>query len=327
MHYIRLLSEIQPEWFVWENVPGVFSSGKGEDFKAILEAFIEVGYHCAWRVFDTQYVRVDGFERAIPQRRRRVFVVGNLGNWQSAAKVLFDSESLSRNPPTRGKKGQEITGDVTNCLRSGGDGGIPSSRGENLVAATIDASYFRLYGCDNQHVDAGCPNFIIHGSQDPISNSEIANAIGRNQGQKNCICYASAGFGQKIESDVASTLSTNHDDRVTGNNAALVVSIQGEIIDGRRQNQNGSGISESAFALNTATVHGVAYNRTIRRLTPLECERLMGFPDNHTLIEWKGKPKEQCPDGPRYKACGNSFSVNVIRWLGKRIQMVENKND
>jgi len=61
----------------------------------------------------------------------------------------------------------------------------------------------------------------------------------------------------------------------------------------------------------------------VRRLTPIECERLMGFPDNHTRIPWRGKPAEQCPDGPRYKACGNSMCVNVMRWLGTRIQMVE----
>lgn len=57
----------------------------------------------------------------------------------------------------------------------------------------------------------------------------------------------------------------------------------------------------------------------VRRLTPLECERLQGFPDGHTLIRWKGKPAEECPDGPRYKAIGNSMAVPVMRWIGKRI--------
>lgn len=57
----------------------------------------------------------------------------------------------------------------------------------------------------------------------------------------------------------------------------------------------------------------------VRRLTPLECERLQGFPDGHTLIGWKGKPAEECPDGPRYKAIGNSMAVPVMRWIGKRI--------
>ena len=58
----------------------------------------------------------------------------------------------------------------------------------------------------------------------------------------------------------------------------------------------------------------------VRRLLPVECERLMGFPDNHTRIVWKGKPEEDCPDAPRYKACGNSMAVNCMMWLEKRIQ-------
>lgn len=61
----------------------------------------------------------------------------------------------------------------------------------------------------------------------------------------------------------------------------------------------------------------------VRRLTPLECERLQGFPDNHTRIPWKGKSAEECPDGPRYKAIGNSMAVPVMRWLGERIEAVD----
>ena len=64
-------------------------------------------------------------------------------------------------------------------------------------------------------------------------------------------------------------------------------------------------------------------NRIIRRLTPLECERLQGFPDNHTKIPYRNKPASECPDGPRYKACGNSMAVPVMKWIGERIQRVE----
>jgi len=62
---------------------------------------------------------------------------------------------------------------------------------------------------------------------------------------------------------------------------------------------------------------------TVRRLTPRECERLQGFPDDYTLVAWRGKPEDQCPDGPRYKAIGNSMAVPCMVWLGKRIQAVE----
>ena len=61
----------------------------------------------------------------------------------------------------------------------------------------------------------------------------------------------------------------------------------------------------------------------VRRLTPVECERLQGFPDNWSRISWKGKPEDQCPDGPRYKACGNSMAVPVMRWIGERIHNYE----
>jgi DNA (cytosine-5)-methyltransferase 1 len=68
----------------------------------------------------------------------------------------------------------------------------------------------------------------------------------------------------------------------------------------------------------------ISTQATVRRLLPVECERLMGFPDNHTRIAWKGKSEEDCPDAPRYKACGNSMAVNCMMWLGERIDAVEN---
>ena len=74
-----------------------------------------------------------------------------------------------------------------------------------------------------------------------------------------------------------------------------------------------------------ASRFAVNVKHTLRRLTPIECERLQGFPDNHTQIPWRGKTKENCPDGPRYKACGNSMAVPVMRWIGEQIQRVENE--
>ena len=64
----------------------------------------------------------------------------------------------------------------------------------------------------------------------------------------------------------------------------------------------------------------VAHVMAVRRLTPVECERLQGFPDNYTRIPWRGKDVDNCPDGPRYKALGNSWAVPVVRWIGNRIQ-------
>lgn len=91
---------------------------------------------------------------------------------------------------------------------------------------------------------------------------------------------------------------------------------------------NGSGTDESEpiagyHNINDNTTAESGINSVVRRLTPLECERLQGFPDNHTRIPWKGKPAEECPDSLRYKACGNSMAVPVMRWLGERIEAVD----
>lgn len=104
--------------------------------------------------------------------------------------------------------------------------------------------------------------------------------------------------------------------------------INGMVIgNGVRVNdQHPTGIGTDGDPIPTITKahhHAVAMRHTVRRLLPIETERLMGFPDNHTRIPWRGKPEEQCPDGPRYKACGNSMCVNVMRWIGMRIEHVE----
>ena len=103
-----------------------------------------------------------------------------------------------------------------------------------------------------------------------------------------------------------------------------------ENIIGRKAHNGGNGTGaqeELAYTQNATGVMGVANFATVRRLTPVECERLMGFPDNWTRIRWKGKSEEDCPDSPRYKACGNSMCVNVMRWIGMRIEIAERKSN
>jgi hypothetical protein len=112
----------RPRWLVWENVPGVLSSAGGRDFGAILGGLVELGYGFAYRVLDAQYVRVDGFGRAVPQRRRRVFVVGHLGDWRRAAAVLFERESLSGNTAPRREAGEGIAPTIS--ARPTGGGGL-----------------------------------------------------------------------------------------------------------------------------------------------------------------------------------------------------------
>lgn len=102
-----------------------------------------------------------------------------------------------------------------------------------------------------------------------------------------------------------------------------------ENIIGRQVQNGGNGVgaqTELAYTQNASGVMGVCTkgSATVRRLLPIECERLMGFPDNWTRIPWKGKPEDECPDSPRYKACGNSMCVNVMQWIGEQIERVDN---
>jgi DNA (cytosine-5)-methyltransferase 1 len=153
----------------------------------------------------------------------------------------------------------------------------------NNVAPTITSSGPPYSRTGNQHSEVDA--LVVHGSQDPIV-SDKAHAIGRNQGQENVLAYG---------------VKTAH------------------------TTSNGWGIQEEKTHTldRTGTTPAVFDKTNVRRLTPVEAERLQGFPDGHTDIGWKGKPT---PDSHRYKAMGNSMAVPVMRWIGKRIQMVEEKN-
>ena len=103
----------------------------------------------------------------------------------------------------------------------------------------------------------------------------------------------------------------------------LAVCIKGAAI-GRKPEagpQYGETLEEIAYTQNCVDVHGVMTpSMQVRRLTPEECEALQGFPRSYTAIPWRKKPADQCPDGPRYKALGNSWAVPCVRWIGRRIQ-------
>ena len=232
LEFLRLARALRPKWVVWENVPGVLSQDGGRAFGAFLGALAESGYGWAYRVLDAQYVRVDGYPGAVPQRRKRVFVVGGArGDFARAAAVLFEPEGVRRHSPPRRQSRQGTTADAT--------------RGFEV--------------CDDAHAA-------------PVT---LAFKAGQSEA-------AGATF---VTEEFAPTLQAQN---------------------------NGS-----------TAVPAVMQAMAVRRLTPVECERLQGFPEGHTAIPWKGKPAGQCPDGGRYKALGNSMAVPVMRWIGRRIELVE----
>lgn len=273
---------------LWENVPGAFSSNKGDDFREVVRELsanrdintpkngwgntgVALGENglVEWRVLDAQYF-------GLAQRRKRVFAVVDFGNWQDRPPILLEPKSLCGNTPPSRETGQGFATDTQiSTVREGSFGTFVDSE----TAGTTKASGGVLGGGSESLV-------VVHGTQDPITSETTANCLGRNNGQEN------------------------------------VIAIAGNIIGRSPQNGgNGDGFDEEVcYTLTTADRHAVAANSIIRRLTPTECEILQGFPRNYTKIPYRKKPADQCPDSPRYKALGNSMAVPVMAYIGKKIQ-------
>ncbi|KAA0089338.1 DNA (cytosine-5-)-methyltransferase [Paraburkholderia sp. T12-10] len=249
--YLAIAERYAPRWLVWENVPGVLSSNGGRDFGTLLGGLAELGYGFAYRVLDAQYIRVESHSRAVPQRRRRVFVVGYLGDWRRAAAVLFERESLLGHPAPRREAGKGIAPTLSARTKGGGGLGTDFECDGGLVAHSLRGEGF---DASEDGTGRGTPLVPVHAF---------------DARQSDVLQYG----------PVAGPLDT--------------------------------GLPGATAMVGAA----------VRRLTPMECERLQGFPDLYTNIEFRGKP---AADGPRYKALGNSMAVNVMRWIGDRIQMVEN---
>ncbi|CAB4136995.1 Dcm Site-specific DNA methylase [uncultured Caudovirales phage] len=208
--YLALADRKRPRWIIWENVPGVLSSNQGRDFGAFLGALGQLGYGFAYRVLDAQYF-------GVAQRRRRVFVIGYLGDWRTAAAVLFEPHSMQGHPAPRRETGERAAPTIS--ARTKGGGGLGTD-------AELDGALVPNVAWALQHRD----------SKGPDSDTKEGHLLPDKLG--------------------------------------------------------------------------------VRRLTPRECERLQGFPDDWTLVPYRGKPAS---DGPRYKAMGNSMAVPVMRWIGQRI--------
>ncbi|EJX4156030.1 Dam family site-specific DNA-(adenine-N6)-methyltransferase, partial [Salmonella enterica] len=297
----------------------------------------------SWRVLDAQFF-------GVAQRRRRVFVVASARKEFDPAEVLFEFDSMRRDTPPRREPQTTVTTDTGSGVEGGSHwdnpanphptlnqsnniGGIGASNQEvfsqrgamlvsgnysdisrTLLAKENDSTaedldtYILAYGGGNTggnidvatactahgvRMDFDTETFAVHGTQDPDTNHELAHTLGRNHGQENAIItepYTMAIRGR----EEGSTVEVRND----GTANALLT-----------PNGDRAGMGVGA----------VGWGMQVRRLTPVECERLQGFPDNHTLISWRGKDAADCPDGQRYKAIGNSMAVPVMRWIGERI--------
>ncbi len=321
----------------------------------------------AWRVLDAQYF-------GVAQRRRRVFVVASPRDRVDPAKILFEFDGVRRDTPPSRETGQGAPRGVaagshwdgaanphpplTQSHNTGGIGQsnqeIFSGRGAGLtwpaeVASTLNASFGKHLGQENQHINGGAPLFVpcdraakatSESALSDVSNcitSTYGNGVGLAtrpmvyQGVSRCL---TGGRGQRNDPDTESFVVRAIHDKATRH-----AGVTG------RGSGNGLGIGEPTdpmFTLTTGDQHAVEQGPSVRRLTPIECERLQGFPPNHTLLpygtkakldaelkeyyqRWLGRElsddevRSFCGDGPRYKAIGNSKAVPAVRWLGQRI--------
>ena len=276
-----ILKKYQPRWMVWENVPGVLSSNRGKDFGTFLGMLGELGYGFAYRILNAEYW-------GVAQRRRRVFVVGYLGDWKRPASVLFEPESLQGDLAKSRKERQRTTGDTENSIGNcselypeylgnaeGGNTDKPNLTSQNTANGISNQT--NLVGYQTKAQMDVHPPLRARDYKGPDNDHDHALLP--------CVPYTSSSFGQYAEG--VGTLRAEGGDLGGGSETISVNSMQ------------------------------------VRRLTPTECERLQGFEDGHTKIPYRNKPADGCPDGPRYKALGNSMAVPVMKWIGERIMRTE----
>ena len=309
--YLAIADKFRPRWLVWENVPGVLSSNGGRDFGSFLGGLGQLGYGFAYRVLDAQYF-------GVAQRRKRVFVVGYLGDWRPATAVLFERASLQGNPEPSRKKGQG----ASTCSTSGVDeSGIQLTVG-TLCADTHPGSYSGQDAYTGRLVPTGVPEVMATLLSSTAGISRPGNAVTEHE------TYIPMTSAYSIREDAKANTFSATELEVANALKALQPSPQSHhaqtfvtqtVAPTLTASNDPSRSPQSTEITNqVAAIH--ATNMAVRRLTPVECERLQGFPDHYTDIKPRGKPTA---DGPRYKALGKSMAVPVMRWIGERIQKVE----
>jgi len=322
--HVRVDRGDDPAVIVWENVPGVLSD-KGNAFGCFLGALS--GEDCdlqppggkwpnagcvfgpkrtvAWRVLDAQYF-------GVAQRRRRVFVVASARSGFNPAQVLFEFDSLRRDTPPRRGKGPTVAALTANGV---GTCGADDNQGQagHLICMAHGQGGAEIAGDRSPAITCNHEAPIVfHPTQDPISSTD---------GSTHAMGCGSSG-GQPI---VAFAQNTRNEVRLVNGDGAIVGALAAQ-----------PGMKQTSY---------VQHEMAVRRLTPVECERLQGFPDDYTLVEWYeccgdrfhvSLGKHGCPncegdkegrlktaaDGPRYKALGNSMAVPCMAWIGSRIKMV-----
>lgn len=322
---LRRAAGREPAWILWENVPGVLSTkdnafgaflgglcGRDEPIAEPADGWTRAGVVdgparvAAWRVMDAQHF-------GLAQRRQRVFVLalGGAGRWAAADALLPIIESSRWHPAPRRGKGEGVAPTIS--ARTKGGGGLGTDA--ECDGALIEVLAIRNSGrdCDTREGRTGTTMqadmmFTLQAQQ------QHSMLVRMREGKEG------GGKGPLVSEDMSLTLATANDQVL-----AYPINTQLGLRGAETSNSTREGIGignegDPSFTLQAAHSHAVAHGMQVRRLTPVECEKLQGFPPGYTAIPWRGKPAEDCPDGPRYKALGNSWAVPVVRWIGERIE-------
>lgn len=339
----RTGKHVRPRIMVWENVPGAFSSAKGEDFRAVLEETARIaddtvciprpaggkwptagivvgdGYSIAWRVMDAQYW-------GVPQRRRRIFLVADFGGGR-AGEILFKPEGVRRNPAQSREAREKAP--------AGAGIGAESTNADNCLTPW-DVQSRRIYMDDGTWPalyagEGGGHGYVMaisindkatrYQSGGPTRNNDGAgNGLGVGNygdpaptiscGDRHAVMVMSTGQANaEILEDLCPTLNCNHEQPIIAGLDVRNLRENGDIC-GTLQSKSSGG-----YSLNY--IHPVRIGLSVRRLTPVECERLQGFPDG-----WTDLGDRRSSDTARYKALGNSVAAPCVEYIMRRIASV-----
>ena len=293
IEFLLLARRIRPRWLVWENVADTLSVDGGDAFSTFLGLMVECGYGVAWRILDAQ-----GF--GVPQRRRRVFVVGHLGDWRPSVAVLLERPSMHRHPRARAPEGAH-----------------PSSAARGSTSRSVANA---LTGNHNRHDGTVDTSVVENGGYDDedlsrAANSEVSKALVASAGKSSYSTDQTFPLAFHATQDPITSIDATPCMSAEPSGAPPVFAFDETQIT---HPENRATVSPDAPAPTLARNSRlrVAGGLRPRRLTETECERLQGFPDGYTLVPGASA-------SARYTALGNSMAVPVMRWIGRRILAVE----
>ena len=345
----RILEECRPKYCLVENVPGLFSSNKGRDMEVLVRGLEELGYQWQYRILDSQYF-------GVPQRRRRVFIVGYLGEG-CQHQVLLESESLPWHPATSREEGQ---GSARDAGCSDEDSGRTLYRGEGFssyreddLAAPLRASQAKQADTDlvvarctgyakykmedemkassplrarhNEATDLVVPRIFQQNTRDEVrymnGDGQLAGALPAQPGskQQNYIAFQPGNLTRKAGANPSSEVFPTLGAATLGDQAPHVATHQRVA-----PTLNSSGAGTSRPGGQGAEPGFYISSDAPRRLTPRECERLQGFPDDWTRLDDTGN---EMADGPRYRMMGNAVTVNVAEFIGAQLKWAEETDE